>query len=161
MRTACYAPLSNSVPEPAARSDSPDLVGAVDQLHEEVRILRQAIDELRDDVVWAARQVLAAGHQVSPSQAPRRPVDPLAPDAGDVSDESAEAADESLEYCCVRPQLSWHGDPESPGIACENCGYLVAEQGSVLIWRADEPGSDSEPTSADTQKIDPQAQLFD
>jgi DNA-directed RNA polymerase subunit RPC12/RpoP len=42
---------------------------------------------------------------------------------------------EQLEYCCSEPSLQWHGDPDTPGIACANCGYLIAEAGQVLIWR--------------------------
>lgn len=34
----------------------------VRQLHEETRLLRMAIDELRDDVVWAARNCLQGGY---------------------------------------------------------------------------------------------------
>ena len=60
--------------------DIQDLAIAVEQLTEETRLLRISLDELRDDVVWAARQVLATGYEVTgtPPPAPR---DALAPDA--------------------------------------------------------------------------------
>lgn len=46
---------------------------------------------------------------------------------------------ESAEYCCDRPRLSWNGDPDAPSIACENCGYIVAEFGQV---RANAPATE-------------------
>jgi hypothetical protein len=121
-----------------ATSELPDLAVAVEHLTEEVRILRQSLDELRDDVVWAARQVLAAGESIAPGQL-RRQYDPLAPDAS--TPDAIAAADirpaegsNAAEYCCDAPRLTWNGDPDYPGIACANCGYIVAEQGSVAMW---------------------------
>jgi hypothetical protein len=125
--------------------DVQDLAVAVEQLTEEARFLRMSLDELRDDVVWAARQVLAAGHDVSGTATPAHR-DPLAPDmASDAKspslehamDRDAETADAGP-YCCKRPKLEWNGDPDSPGVACANCGYVIAENGSVVILR-DEP----------------------
>jgi len=60
--------------------DIQDLAVAVEQLTEETRLLRMSLDELRDDVVWAARQILAAGYEVTGMPVPA-PVDPLAPDS--------------------------------------------------------------------------------
>jgi hypothetical protein len=124
-----------------------DLAVAVEQLTEETRLLRMSLDEMRDDVVWATRQVLAAGYQISGTPPPA-PHDPLAPDAHLPESQTAShpptmehAMDRSLEdaesapYCCDRPKLKWNGDPDAPGITCENCGYVIAENGSVVIWR--------------------------
>jgi hypothetical protein len=149
--------MAKTASRPSA-GDIAALSTTVGQLHEEVRLLRMAIDELRDDVVWAARQVLISGHQVAPAEVPLTPVDPLAPDA-DFGQAPAPAemdeVPESVEYCCDAPRLTWNGDPDTPGIACENCGYIVAENGSVIIWRGDE-----EPASPPS-KADPQSRLFD
>jgi hypothetical protein len=121
---------------------TPDLHVAVDQLREEIRILRTAIDEMRDDVVWAARQVLSTGYDLIPEGMPVRPLDPLAPDAElhyrpatGMNPQHSPESSRGLGYCCESPRLSWTGDPELPGIACQHCGYLVADEGEVLIWR--------------------------
>jgi len=143
-----------------------DLSVAVGQLNQEVGLLRRAVDELRDDVIWAARQVLSAGDAVSPGYLSRRPTDPLAPDATPFG--SAEFNDagievfEAAEYCCKRPRLTWHSDPDAPGIVCENCGYVVAEQGSVAIWREPhaEPSANAV-TLPPTNSLRRQSSLFD
>lgn len=138
--------------------DVQDLAVAVEQLTEETRLLRMSLDEIRDDVVWATRQVLATGYRVSGTSAPE-PCDPLAPDmrpaaprqratSSPIEDAMDDAPDqaESGPYCCERPRLSWNGDPDSPGVACENCGYVIAENGSVVIWRdEDEASTDGKP----------------
>lgn len=161
--------MANLPPDRPTSGDLQDLAIAVEQLTEETRLLRQALDELRDDVVWAARQVVATGYQGPGTPAPD-PRDPLAPDmfpsvavprrdaptaaarAGDQPDESAESP-----YCCDRPRLAWHGDPDAPGVACETCGYVIAENGSVVIWRAD----DDEPAGEDSRQPEPrQGNLF-
>jgi hypothetical protein len=120
-----------------------ELSTAVEQLAEEVRILRMAVDELRDDVVWAARQVLAAGYDVA-RERPPKPVDPLAPDAvGPISRMEPHALAGESAYCCESPHLAWHGSPDAPGIMCTNCGYLIAEEGNLLIWRDEEEAADT------------------
>lgn len=133
---------------------------SVTQLTEEVRILRMAIDELRDDVVWAARQVLTTGYQVS-GKPPPPPRDPLAPDADYVLPRTqvAEVSDELL-YCCDSPALAWHGPTDAPGIACTNCGYLVADEGSVVIWR-DEAETGGESPAGVVARSEHQAKLFE
>jgi hypothetical protein len=66
----------------ADRADDEErLLTAVAQLTEEARILRQSLDELRDDVVWAARQVLAAGEATAPGYLADRQRDPFVPNA--------------------------------------------------------------------------------
>lgn len=149
--------------------DIQDLAVAVEQLTEETRLLRQSLDELRDDVVWAARQVLAAGYEVSGTPPPV-PIDPLAPDTtiADVRSPSRRTAPapELTEtagfgpYCCDRPNLQWNGNPDAPGIGCENCGYLVAEQGSVVMWRNESPDPSAAPRSKSKAPEWRQANLF-
>jgi hypothetical protein len=142
-------------------SQASELSIVVTQLTEEVRILRMAVDELRDDVVWAARQVLATGYEVS-GQMPQRPRDPLAPDADcfPVGALKQEQSDETL-YCCNSPRLTWHGSPEAPGVACANCGYLIAEEGQVVIWRHEEGTSSRTECPDDDASAEPQGRLFD
>lgn len=152
--------------------DVQDLAVAVEQLTEVCRLLQTSVDELRDDVVWAARQALAVGDSLVPGHL-RRPYDPLAPDAapaladeGELSSEPEHAMDRPTEdcdteaYCCAEPNLQWHGDPDAPGIACANCGYLVAEMGSVLIWRGE---TDEQQANQADQPAEPeqhQGELF-
>jgi hypothetical protein len=144
-----------------------DLSVAVEQLHEEIRILRTAIDELRDDVVWAARQVLAAGYDLNPSEMPVRPLDPLAPDAEQryrpatvMNSQQSPESSGGLGYCCENPRLGWTGDPESPGIECQHCGYLVADEGEVVIWR-DATSSDEAGETNQARPASPQGTLFE
>lgn len=138
--------------------DVQDLAVAVEQLTEEARLLRMALDEIRDDVVWATRQVLAAGYEVSGTPPPAQR-DALAPHAepqplqSKRTSQPIESAAESGPYCCDRPNLRWNGDPDMPGVACENCGYVIAEGGSVVIWR-DEP-EESTPNAAE-QSAEPE-----
>jgi len=140
-----------------------ELAITVEQLTEETRLLRMSLDEPRDDVVWAARQVLAVGDSIVPGQL-RRQHDPLAPDsrASDNSLAAPAAIDEAEDatYCCETPALRWNGDPDYPGIACDNCGYVVAEGGSVVIWRGDsgDNETDTDPPAETEQK---QGTLFE
>jgi hypothetical protein len=61
-------------------SESSDLIAAVGELTDEINVLRQALDELRDDVMWTVRNAL------SPSGAPMQltsiPLDPTVRDFG-------------------------------------------------------------------------------
>src|SRR5258708_2730640 len=36
---------------------------------------------------------------------------------------------EQLAFCCETPDLQWTGEPDSAGVACLNCGYVVAQVG--------------------------------
>lgn len=144
--------------------DVQDLAVAAEQLTEACRLLQTSVDELRDDVVWAARQVLAAGDAASPGQR-RRQYDPLAPDAEasvtvgpssppprlehtmDQGDEEAESP-----YCCDQPRLEWNGDPDTPGVVCANCGYVIAENGSVVIWRDESDAAEAADRPAEPEQ---------
>lgn len=141
--------------------DIQDLAVAAEQLTEETRLLRSSLDELRDDVVWAARQVLSAGYFVTGTPPPE-PHDPLSqspsPRSGAFSLPQNEAT-ESGPYCCDQPKLSWNGDPDSPGVACESCGYVIAENGSVVIW-CDESDDPPLRSQQDESHHDPQGKLF-
>lgn len=154
---APYMRMAKATTNKLTSGDVQDLAVAVEQLTEETRLLRMSLDEIRDDVVWATRQVLASGYQVSGTPPPD-PRDPLAPEMrppvsvprrnAPTVEHAMNRADESLEspYCCDRPRLAWNGDPDAPGVACENCGYVIADNGSVVIWRdEDEASTDGKP----------------
>jgi len=141
-----------------------DIAGAIRDLAEEVRVLRQAVDELREEVQYGVRNLVG---QPVPPRTPAPTPATVQVDAeqfgkamqrlGDgvaarlsrqktvhVEPEAlAEAMEgvEELVYCCPQPKLVWYGDPERPGIACENCGFPVAHEGDILCWR--EPEGDS------------------
>src|SRR5260370_17637166 len=100
--------MPKSRPKQTIDNENAELSTSVGELHEEVRLLRQAIDELRDDVVWAARQVLNAGHQAAPAEVPLRQVDPLPPDADFRQPSSPREPHEDLEpaqHCSPPPHL--------------------------------------------------------
>lgn len=55
----------------------------------------------------------------------------------------ADAIDGDRHFCCEHPDLKWTGDPQFPGVECMNCGYIVADCGSVVMQRS--PEADPEP----------------
>lgn len=52
--------------------------------------------------------------------------------------DAAELAEEMEQYCCAEPKLEWNGDPDHPGVACANCGMVVAENGSIVTYTEEE-----------------------
>lgn len=164
-----------------------DIAGAIRDLAEEVRVLRQAVDELREEVQYGVRNLMErpepprrssptpAAVQVDAEQfgeAIRR----LGKDVeqrlsqGETVHVGAEALAEAMEgveeliYCCAQPKLVWYGDPERPGIACENCGFPVAHEGDILCWHKPEEDSPSSALAAPPAKkhptSSPQRELF-
>jgi hypothetical protein len=165
-----------------------DIAGAIRDLAEEVRVLRQAVDELREEVQYGVRNLV--GRPVPPRAPERTPVT-VQVDAeqfgraiqrlGDGVPErlnrqktvhvEAEALAEAMEdveelvYCCAQPKLVWYGDPDRPGIACENCGFPVAHEGDILCWQGPEEDSPTpspeEPPPAEKKATGaPQRELF-
>lgn len=45
---------------------------------------------------------------------------------------------EQMRYCCDKPDLRWNGDEDHPGVACESCGFPVAENGQLLTYTKEE-----------------------
>lgn len=162
--------------KPAALETRDELAEAVEVLTAEVRVLRHAVDELREEIQYATRNVF---DRPEPPLPHRRivsmPLDPCADDFGErinaltpadlppeaeVQEQSSEPAApqdianatehaESGTYCCDQPQLAWYGDPDAPGIACAACGFPVAHEGDILCWRGEEQAAEveaSEPT---------------
>jgi hypothetical protein len=74
-------------------------------------------------------------HSQPKQRAPRsaQPPDPIATDG--IEDET--------QFCCEAPDLQWTGGPQFPGVACQNCGYTVADCGSVVMQPS--PQADPEP----------------
>lgn len=157
-----------------------ELTDAVVGLSEEVRVLRQAVDDLREEIQWAARNL------VDPDQgslANRRirtmPLDPCAADFAERVNATAPAllsldtrceesqhsstgssVERSIEqpaFCCEQPSLQWFGTPDAPDIGCTACGYLVAQEGDILCWNDDggkSASSASPPSKAQQQQRD-------
>lgn len=153
-------------------------------------MLREAIDELRENYEWAVNNVAAAVEWIPARRITSMPVNPCAPDwserlnrftPSDVRQDSmcneaetsaskpqtvlvraedfARAMEdvEQLVYCCASPNLQWTGDPESPGIECIHCGYVIAQTGELLIYREE---SEQDAPGKDPPRPDPQRQLF-
>lgn len=164
-----------------------DIAGAIRDLAEEVRVLRQAVDELREEVQYGVRNLVG---QPVPPRTPAPTPATVQVDAeqfgkaiqrlGDGVPERlsrretvhveaetlAEAMEgvEELVYCCAQPKLVWYGDPDRPGIACENCGFPVAHEGDILCWHKPEEDSPSsalaEPPAKKHPTSSPQRELF-
>lgn len=181
--------MSRSRPSNEPRSDATDdIAGAVRDLAEEVRVLRQAVDELREEVQYGVRNLLG---QPSPARNDRTSPRSVRADAvqfgeairrlGDDVEEGlsqdgsarveaeafAKATEgvEELVYCCDQPKLTWYGDPERPGIACENCGFPVAHEGDILCWadgsqEGESPGGAGPPPKKPSQPDSTQRELF-
>jgi len=108
--------------------------------------------------------------QRAPSRRPERGQRRILVDA----EQFAQAMDgvEQLVYCCEAPDLRWTGDPEHPGVACAECGYVVAENGEVVDYvtrGADHPPAASDrapslqepfPATAPEPLPNPQGELF-
>lgn len=126
------------------------------ELAQELRGIREVLDEIREDITWAIRNVVGERPAWRPIQPlTSMPLDPLVPDFGarvnrltaaDLPDElqppegrpSASTNRDSSQpleqptYCCDDPRLEWLGDPDSPAIVCANCAFVVADGGEVL-----------------------------
>ncbi|HUY90448.1 MAG TPA: hypothetical protein VMV10_17050 [Pirellulales bacterium] len=81
---------------------------------------------------------------------------PDAPGAKPTPRQHAPQVDAARAYCCEAPDLQWTGDPELPGVACLNCGYTVADCGSVVMY----PAPDVDEEADDPGPMPQQQELF-
>jgi len=56
---------SSTSARPQEHDPIEQLTSAIDRLADEVRVLRDALDEFREDFRWAARNSQGCGHQAS------------------------------------------------------------------------------------------------
>lgn len=56
-----------------------------------------------------------------------------------------EDLDDDTHFCCHAPDLQWTGNAHFPGVACQTCGYIVADCGSVVMQSSPEADPDPEP----------------
>jgi hypothetical protein len=151
------------------------LTEQLDSVGQELAGIRETLDTIRDDIAWWLKN--QRREQWLPVQPiTSMPVDPAAPDwadrlnrftAADLSNgiqqnqpdsHSASAApvpvedgiDDESQFCCDGPDLQWMGNPELPGVACQNCGYIVADCGSVVMQPS--PQADPEPEPKEQQR---------
>lgn len=137
---------------------------------EELSAIRETLDRIREDIDWSLKN--QRREQWLPVQLiTSMPADPLAPDWAerlnrftaadlpdstaskheppqrhlDTSDTPASALDDETQFCCEAPDLQWTGHPQSPGVACQNCGYIVADCGSVVMQPSAQADPDPEP----------------
>jgi hypothetical protein len=57
-----------------------ELAAAVERLTDEVHVLRQAVDDLREELLWELRQLRSGAESKPPFRLASMPLDPLAPD---------------------------------------------------------------------------------
>lgn len=137
---------------------------------DELGSIREALDGIRDDIEWWIKN--HRREQWVPMQPiTSMPIDPLATDwsdrlnklsAADLPDNRARQRDEAQQssqkpataddgidderhFCCQQPDLQWTGDPQFPGVECMNCGYVVADCGSVVMHSSPQADPDPEP----------------
>lgn len=113
-------------------SHAPDLIA-------EIQGVREAVEELYIllDYMWRNRSELEAVVEYVMEKRGRL-VEPVALEVGDAL------------YCCDKPNLQWNGDPVAPGIACQGCGHVVAESGSLVFF---EDCEDKEPPGNPQKKL--------
>jgi hypothetical protein len=134
---------------------------------DELSAIREALDGIREDIDWWIKN--HRREQWAPIQRiTSMPINPLAADwserlneftAADLSGAPAhgrpkprtpeqaamaEDIDDDRHFCCEQPDLQWTGDPPFPGVACQNCGYTVADCGSVVLHPAPDDPPDAE-----------------
>lgn len=137
---------------------------------QELSAIREALDGIRQDIDWWINN--HPGEQWLPVQPiTSMPVDSAAPDwaerlnkltATDPPENSqskqrtprsaplpdpiaTDGLDDETQFCCEAPELQWTGDPYFPGVACQNCGYIVADCGSVVMQPSPQADPDPEP----------------
>ncbi|HUY87323.1 MAG TPA: hypothetical protein VMV10_01180 [Pirellulales bacterium] len=121
--------------------------------------IRQILDAIRDELAWWQKN--SRSDEWTPVQPiTSMPRDPTAPDwaerlnrlsSNDLTCQNAPSPAPAVPagregepgFCCDTPDLQWTGDPQFPGVACRNCGYTVADCGSVVMHPA--PGADPNP----------------
>lgn len=129
---------------------------------EELTAIREALDGIRQDIDWWINNhrreqwlpvqpvttvpvdLLAPAHDDRSSKLPgareyaRAIPTPPRPQTSNAPNDSP---NEATQFCCAVPDLQWTGDPHFPGVACLNCGYIVADCGSVVM----QPSTDADP----------------
>ena len=101
-----------------------------------------------------------AGDTVAPGYLARRQRDPFVPNpeanghsAFAPQNESTEGVQQGIPYCCDAPRLVWHGDSEAPGIACANCGYVLADKSGKIARQGDNACGESPTMRAPQPRI--------
>jgi hypothetical protein len=134
------------------------LTAALEDVRDDLTDIRRVVDDIHGDMEWATRN--RQTDEWRPIQSiTSMPLDPLAADwaerlnrftaadilqprslaapvtASTAADRPAEDNDdaEQLVFCCESPHLIWTGHPDYPGVGCANCGYVVADCGSVVM----------------------------
>lgn len=134
---------------------------------EELAALRDALDGIRRDIDWwinnhrpeqwlpvqpittmpAAAVASLPNHQRNTVPSVEARTHPRATSTPEPRPHTAagpvESCDDETQFCCDAPDLQWTGDPQFPGVACMNCGYMVADCGSVVMQPS--PEADPEP----------------
>jgi hypothetical protein len=110
-----------SVPESSRSQQIERLTDAVNHLADEVRVVRDLLDEIREDFAWVTRNGIP-GQPTIHTQLLRMPRDPLAPDAN-----------ERLEFRRFKS-----GEPDYPELASDVLVELVSEIAEVVTGTGQE-----------------------
>lgn len=160
--------MTRSRDQEAGNTGADRVVVNIDGL-QELASIRQALDGIRDDIAWWINNrrgdqwlpvepytampdaALASRPDDQTNDAPSAtarnhprgtpPPQPLSKTAAARN----ESLDDDTQFCCEAPDLHWTGDPLRPGVACMNCGYVVADCGSVVMQPSPEADPDPEP----------------
>lgn len=132
---------------------------------EELTAIREALDGIRQDIDWWINNhprdqwlpvqpvTSVPAHLFAPANDSRSSNLPATHEAARATptpkprSQTSTAPNDSpnaeAQFCCDAPDLQWTGDPHFPGVACMNCGYIVADCGSVVMQAS--PEADPEP----------------
>lgn len=125
--------------------DAGALQSLVEQLTDELVVVREALDELREEVAWSLRNLMDNLPPQPPTILSSMPADPTAqnwaerlnrfsgngdsyplPTLSARAFSSPEGTAVRIRFCCERPELEWVGDADDPSIVCAACGEIVA-----------------------------------
>lgn len=139
---------------------------------QELTAIREALDGIRQDIDWwisnhrpeqwlpvqpvttVPADLLAPAHDDRSSTLPaareHARATPTSKPRPQTSPGPNDSPNEETLFCCEAPHLQWTGDPQFPGVACRNCGYIIADCGSVVMQPS--PEADPEPDPKDQQR---------
>ncbi len=116
------APRTEATAEPEISHDYCD---AVDRLTQQVQVVGDILDEIREELQWAVRN----GELIRLDRITATAEDWVARMKPDSLPEDSE----QIPFCCENPNLQWEGDSDHPGVSCKSCGYCVCENGALVV----------------------------
>ena len=154
------------------------LTGEVARLADEIRVLRDAVDELREKIWYGILNdkfpACAAPSPHDASTASCDACDSLETAVrSQIRSEMAQLTDTLNDFsldlqfvlrearspdqprlCCKNPQLAWEGDLENAAVTCRSCGFVLADDGQLVDWNDPEQRADYAHFLADEQALE-------